>query len=69
MAKPLQLFVKPPYGTWTLVNGYGRNPAVPARFNSSVLLETTGSAAFVAAATGKLWRDGLTTASSRRTSP
>jgi hypothetical protein len=54
MAKPLQLFVKPPYGTWTLVNGYGSNPAVPARFNSSVLLETTGSAAFVAAASGKL---------------
>jgi hypothetical protein len=54
MAKPLQLFIKPPYPDWTPVHGYGPDLVVPNQFNSHVMLETTGTGTFVAAATGKL---------------
>jgi len=54
MAEPLQLFIKPPYTDWTEIHGYGPDPLIASRIHTHLLLEKTGTAQFVAAATGKL---------------
>jgi hypothetical protein len=61
MAKPLRLFIRPPYvGTggapaaWTLVHGYGPEPAPSTTVHTHALLRTTGDGVLLAAADGKL---------------
>lgn len=61
MAKPLHLFIQPPYdaapdGPWTQQYGYGfeQPPADPPVIHSHALLRTTGNGLLYAAAEGRL---------------
>ncbi|WNG48137.1 hypothetical protein F0U60_31350 [Archangium minus] len=60
MAKPLRLFIRPPYiddGTpaaWTRVHSYGPEPAPSTTVHTHTLLRTTGDGVLLAAADGKL---------------
>ena len=54
MAKPLRLFIRPPYNTWSLVHGYGWMPQPNDYMHQHITLRTNGNGELFAAATGKL---------------
>jgi hypothetical protein len=59
MAKPLRLFIRPPYNTWRLVHSFGpEQPSPPppyeAEFYDYAVLSTTGDGQLYAVADGKL---------------